>query len=503
MRPPDAARAVTIEPLETRRLAAVDAGAFPEVEPNGRAVQPVWSAAEVGQAIALRGRVGRLDAKDYFAIAPSEPARLTVSLRDFAGPAATLQVELASGERIYRTRSAGSFNVQPGQTYYLLMTSPTGQRVRYHASITLSAPGVPEARVSALRAGGINMPEWFWNIEPGVEIAQRMRTFLSDADARNLHNLGLRHVRLPVDSGFFFDWHSPGVLKSTYLDELDAAINLLTRNGLSVIVVPIGEIQSRAVDPFSRDATLSFTRLFARHLARFDPDRVFIQLTGEPEGHPTVWQPMMDAMAAEVRAAAPEHTIVTGTPLRFAEGENDWGSVDALIRLRPVDDGNVVYSFHFYEPFIFTHQGAGWALPGYEYLRSVPYPADMVRADLVAGALSGVLRDTGFEYLADHVRFYGQDRFNLTDVQVRLGLVADWAARWGVSVIADEFGARADNGPTTTDRATWVHDVRRTLEGAGFGWTMWDYDADFGLYTSHTVGRTLRVEMARALGLSA
>ena len=40
------------------------------------------------------------------------------------------------------------------------------------------------------------------------------------------------------------------------------------------------------------------------------------------------------------------------------------GKIEGLITTEPVDDENVMYSFTFYDPFLFTLQGAAWLTPG-------------------------------------------------------------------------------------------------------------------------------------------
>jgi len=37
-----------------------------------------------------------------------------------------------------------------------------------------------------------------------------------------------------------------------------------------------------------------------------------------------------------------------------------WSNLDTLLELKPLKDHNIIYNFHFYEPHIFTHQGASW-----------------------------------------------------------------------------------------------------------------------------------------------
>ena len=57
-------------------------------------------------------------------------------------------------------------------------------------------------------------------------------------------------------------------------------------------------------------------------------------------------------LAAAIRQGAPANTII-------AAGAR-WDDDDDMVFLEPLRDPNVIYVFHFYEPHIFTHQGATW-----------------------------------------------------------------------------------------------------------------------------------------------
>ena len=68
------------------------------------------------------------------------------------------------------------------------------------------------------------------------------------------------------------------------------------------------------------------------------------------------------------RGAAPGVTLI----LSGACGS----MIAGLEALDPIQDANVVYTFHFYEPYVFSHQGAPWMTsePMYRYLNAVPWP---------------------------------------------------------------------------------------------------------------------------------
>jgi aryl-phospho-beta-D-glucosidase BglC (GH1 family) len=95
---------------------------------------------------------------------------------------------------------------------------------------------------------------------------------------------------------------------------------------------------------------------------------------------------------------------------------------------------------------------------------------------------------------------YGADHWDAARIDAEITQVAEWARLRGVPVVCNEFGVyRAFADPQ--DRATWIHDVRTTLERHGMGWTMWDYSGSFGVVTKKD-GRSVPDGLTlRGLGL--
>jgi endoglucanase len=166
----------------------------------------------------------------------------------------------------------------------------------------------------------------------------------------------------------------------------------------------------------------------AAALADKDAGRVFFEILNEPvyDKREARWYEIQTKVAAAIRAKAPNHTIIaTGT---------QWGSLSGLIELKPLPDANVVYSFHFYEPMTFTHQGATWGSDNWKHLKSVPYPGT---PEAVSAVLDGI-KDPAAK---GEVKWYGDQGWNTDKIGKRIGKAAAWAKEHGVSVWCGEFGA--------------------------------------------------------------
>src|SRR4029434_4335172 len=82
------------------------------------------------------------------------------------------------------------------------------------------------------------------------------------------------------------------------------------------------------------------------------------------------WSVMQSELLRTARLAAPRLTLIaTGACGSMIAG------LEALAPA-PLAD-NVICIFHFYEPYVFSHQGAPWmsSEPMYRYLNAVPWPS--------------------------------------------------------------------------------------------------------------------------------
>src|SRR5438270_10884996 len=109
------------------------------------------------------------------------------------------------------------------------------------------------------------------------------------------------------------------------------------------------------------------------------------------------WLGMQGKLITAIRAGASRHTII-------ASGHR-WSGLPELLFLIPYSDRNIIYNFHFYEPFAFTHQGATWAGPTVAFYKNVPYPSN-------PESVSKILDPLHDEAARNNLLLYAEERWD-------------------------------------------------------------------------------------------
>ena len=340
---------------------------------------------------------------------------------------------------------------------------------------------------------GINLPYWFWLNQSEVQPLEKR---FSSADLKLIKSLGLTFVRIPVDMANLYDPGREDKLNPSALQILLSGIAKILKSGLAVNFDLHSISQesggSNYSGPLGQDEKftaefINFWQHLAEKLAIFDPDRLLIEPMNEPVflGEEYKWPPIQKELLQAIREKLPEHTLLATGAF--------WSNLPGLLALEPVDDPNVWYNFHFYEPHIFTHQGATWGADYDKYLRHVPYPSS---PESVEQAILLVENDTLKQYLRD----YGEQGWKGQKIEAEILKAAAWAEKYGVRLLCNEFGAYRDYC-LPTFRQAWIRDVRLALEKYQIGWAMWEFDGSFGLVFRQDGRTVVDKDIASALGL--
>lgn len=239
--------------------------------------------------------------------------------------------------------------------------------------------------------------------------------------------------------------------------------------------------ETMLADPARQESFARGATALARALA--GRKGVALELLNEPPpcpaGKALDWRVVQRRLVARVRAVAPTLPLVlTGCG----------GQLDGLLEFDPASyagDRNIHYTFHFYEPFIFTHQQT---YLGGARLRSVPFPppGGDVPAPIVDAMAPAATRGSHRWTMAE-LNAYLAGRGSAAQVAARIDRAAVWARRHRIApgrILLGEFGstlgANPDAEAVRKDELRWLALVRSGAERAGFAWVYWSLPSSSG-----------------------
>ena len=351
---------------------------------------------------------------------------------------------------------------------------------------------------------------------------QPQRPVPTPSDLRNLKSAGFDFIRLPVDPGPFAALQGPE--RKALFNALQKAITFAMDAGLSIVLTLMGNSATHywtpermygSTDAPLLDRYLALVGELAQMLAVFDQSRVVLEPANEPPaacGLPD-WPLVQNRLLQSARSVAPHLTLMaTGACGSLIQGLVALDA-KALARFEPL-----LYTFHFYEPYLFTHQGAPWMQePVYRDLNNVPWPGSEGSLDQTLQSVRRQMsRDTGRSetdkaaaYLetVTKLKEYFAARPDRPFIKSYFDQISAWAAMQNIApsrILIGEFGAlRTDThyvAAGAQDRARYIRDVRLEAEAYGFPWAFWNLFDGFALMDEGT--RKFDPAILKALGLT-
>ena len=251
---------------------------------------------------------------------------------------------------------------------------------------------------------------------------------------------GFNSVRIPIRWNAHAANTPPYTIDPAFFERIDWAVNQSLSRGL-VAVINIHHYLEMFENPAAqRERFLAIWSQIATHYKDY-PDSLFFEPLNEPNGALSYyeWNQISRDTLAIIRQTNPTRPVVIGPA--------DWYSYSMLKELKlPEEDRNIIVSFHYYQPFQFTHQGAEWA-PGSD------------------------------AWLGTTWKGKTAEKGNITWDFDR---VVEWSKQKNRPIYLGEFGAysKAD----MDSRALWTSFIARQAEVRGFSWAYWEFCSGFGAY---------------------
>ncbi|MFA5257047.1 MAG: glycoside hydrolase family 5 protein [Opitutales bacterium] len=269
--------------------------------------------------------------------------------------------------------------------------------------------------------------------EWGVTIEDKFFTIIDDARFDS--------VRIAVCWSAHAGSHYPYSIDPAFFERIDTVLDqALSRGG--AVILTMHHYNELYDDPSAHiDRFLAiWKQISERYKER--PLKLVFEPLNEPHnnlGAPT-WNKLIKSVLDVIRVTNPDRFLVFG-PVNY-NGVRQLESLEL-----PEDDRHIIAMFHYYLPYTFTHQGAHWAAGSNEWLGT---------------------KWTG----SDAEKQAVNDDF-------------DYAKNWGEAhdrpMMIGEFGAHSK--ADMESRARWTKYVADSAIAHGFGFTYWDFCAEyFGAY---------------------
>jgi hypothetical protein len=333
----------------------------------------------------------------------------------------------------------------------------------------------------------LDQSQFFTHYTAGVNLAgwlsqylaydhSHFKSFITEQDIQRIGGWGMDHVRLPVDYPVLEADDQPFHYLDSGLDYLDQCLAWCKRAGLALII----DLHKAPGYNFA-DFTASTLFNDSEHQERFlalwvalahryknEGDSLTFELLNEivlPDSRP--WNLLAQRAIQAIRSVDEQRTIILGG--------NYYNSIAGLSGLELYRDPHLVYTFHFYEPMVVTHQKAPWVEPLKVFNQPVGYP--------------GVCENLG-DFLRLHPDFqpflqsYAGIKLDKEYLRRLVQPALEFRTRAGQPLYCGEYGV-IDRASTAT-RLNWHRDFIDLLREYRIPRACWSYKAmDFGLVDLH------------------
>lgn len=175
-------------------------------------------------------------------------------------------------------------------------------------------------------------------------------------------NAGFSNVRIPIRWSNHASTISPYTIESAFLNRVKEVVGWGLSAGLRVII-NIHHYEEMFENPESElNRFLALWQQIGTEFKDYPPE-LYFEILNEPHNNMTaeIWNDYLAQAIPVIRETNPGRTLLVGTA--------EYGGLGALHKLViPDSEQNVIVTFHYYNPFDFTHQGASWVDNSSEWL---------------------------------------------------------------------------------------------------------------------------------------
>lgn len=265
---------------------------------------------------------------------------------------------------------------------------------------------------------------------------------LTNKDFALVEQAGFNAVRIPIRWSAHAQTNAPYRIDTAFLARVDWAVEQAAQHHLLALINVHHYVELNDHPDEQEERYLALWRQISEHYADYNESQLWFELLNEPNNklQGARWNALMTNALAVVRNSNGIRPVVIGGDY--------WNAYNRLAELPLPEDHNLVLTFHYYQPFFFTHQGASWVSGMDQHLGTTWEGTDAQRAE----------------------------------IEAHFAEAAAVQKATGLPILVGEFGTYS-KAPMDS-RVRWTAEVARSAERHGFGWTYWNFRSGFGIYDS-------------------
>jgi endoglucanase len=324
---------------------------------------------------------------------------------------------------------------------------------------------------------GVNLGGWLSQYSKYDH--EHFKSYITRQDITQIADWGMDHVRLPFDYCVIENDDQPYSYQESGLNYIDNCLSWCKEKSLNLV------LDLHRAPGYSFDATLGSNTLFLSNEAQqrlialweaminrysnIEGPKIIFELLNEivlPNSTP--WNILAHKLHKAIREINREAKLMVGG--------NEWNSVNTLNEIDLFDDPSVFYTFHFYEPLLFTHQKAYWTDEIRLYDKALTYPGMITELEIF------LQKNPQFGKRLN--RYIG---LHMNEIGLRKDLepALSFASATNKPLYCGEFGV-IDRAPKDS-RIRWYKDILQIFREYKIGYACWSYkEMDFGLVNSES-----------------
>ena len=276
---------------------------------------------------------------------------------------------------------------------------------------------------------------------------------------------GFDSIRLPVRWSAHAELEAPYTIDAKFFERVDWAIAHTISRGLKIVVDMHHYGNDDEEGMFDQpekhhDRFLGLWEQIAEHHKDY-PKELYLEILNEPRGAlEPLWNQYMTEAVEVIRKTNPGRTLVVGG-----------GEWNKYYKLKDVTfpDENIIATFHYYNPYCFTHGDQFW-----EPICKTPDGSDPKKAG-----------SAGWPVIWPNL----DKNPSSTEQTSRAKLESDMrdAAKWSKEnnrpLYMGEFGAT--EGAVLSERADWTSSLVELADELGFSFAYWQFTSSMGAWDSY------------------